>query len=81
MKKKILTLTLAFIMLIVPFVSANQIKTVNANEKIVNSTCKAYVLMDRDSGKVLNESNSDVRMPVASIVKLMTILLTLEKKY
>lgn len=79
MKKKILTLTLAFILLIVPFVSFNQIETVNASEKIVDSTCKAYVLMDKDSGKVLNENNSNARMPVASIVKLMTILLTLEK--
>jgi len=52
MKKKILTLTLAILLLIMPFTCSNQIITVNASEKIVDSTCKAYVLMDKHSGKV-----------------------------
>lgn len=79
MKKKIITLTLALLMLFVPFISSRTINQVNASEKIVDSSCKAYVLMDKNSGKVLNENNGNARMPVASIVKLMTILLTLEK--
>lgn len=79
MKNKILILTLALILLIVPFAISKNINSVNASEQIIDSTCKAYVLMDKDSGKVLNENNSNSRMPVASIIKLMTILLTLEK--
>ncbi len=39
---------------------------------------KACILMDYHTGKVLYENNSDEKYPVASIVKLMTILLTLE---
>lgn len=55
------------------------IQDVNAQEKIIENNCKAYILLDKDSGKVLNEFNSKDKMPVASIVKLMTILLTLEE--
>ena len=39
---------------------------------------KACILLDYHTGKVLYEKNSDEKYPVASIVKLMTILITLE---
>ncbi len=39
---------------------------------------RAGVLIDMDSNQVLYDNNSTERMPVASIVKLMTIMLTLE---
>lgn len=39
---------------------------------------KASILIDMDSKQVLHEHNSTTRMPVASIVKLMTIMLTFE---
>lgn len=42
-------------------------------------TTKASILLDMDSGKVLYENNSNAEMPVASIVKLMTIMLTFEQ--
>src|SRR5690348_649745 len=34
---------------------------------------KAYILIDIDSGKVLAENNADVRMPPASLTKLMSL--------
>ena len=40
---------------------------------------KASILIERKSGKVLSENNSHEKLPIASVTKLMTILLTLEK--
>ncbi len=40
--------------------------------------CRAALLMDQTTGTVLYEKNADTRMPVASITKLMTLLLTFE---
>ncbi len=37
------------------------------------------VLIERSSGKVLDEHNSHDRLPIASVTKLMTILITLEE--
>lgn len=34
---------------------------------------KSYILIDADSGKVLAEKNADVRLPPASLTKLMTM--------
>ena len=39
---------------------------------------KASILIDMDSNKVLYEHDATAQMPVASIVKLMTIMLTFE---
>ena len=49
-----------------------------ASEKVITNNCRAYILLDKDSGQVLNAYNEQEQMPVASIIKLMTILLTLE---
>ncbi len=43
-----------------------------------NIQAKACILVDYNTGKVLYEQNANDKYPVASIVKLMTILLTLE---
>ena len=40
--------------------------------------CRAAILIDQDSGTVLYEKNADQRMPIASITKVMTLLLTFE---
>ena len=41
--------------------------------------CKSAVLIDKNSNKVLYEYNANERVPIASVTKLMTILLTLEQ--
>lgn len=76
--KKIIFLSLALILTIFNFTSL-RIENVQASEinDVVN--CKSYILIDKDSGKILNENNSKERLPVASVTKLMTILLTLEQ--
>lgn len=40
--------------------------------------CRAAILMDQGTGTVLYEKDGDARMPMASITKLMTLLLTFE---
>lgn len=41
-------------------------------------TCKAALLIDADTGKVLYERSADDKLPVASVTKIMTLLLTFE---
>ena len=40
--------------------------------------CRAAILIDQTSGTVLYEMNADQTMPIASITKVMTLLLTFE---
>ena len=40
--------------------------------------CAAAILIDEDSGTVLYEKNADQQRPIASITKVMTLLLTFE---
>lgn len=40
---------------------------------------KASILIERKSGKILLDENCHEKLPIASVTKLMTILLTLEK--
>lgn len=41
-------------------------------------TCPSAILMEPETGRVIFEKQADVRRPVASVTKVMTILLTLE---
>lgn len=50
-----------------------------ASENPISKNCRSYCLIDKDSGNLLVGSNETEQMPVASIVKLMTILITLEE--
>ena len=45
----------------------------------VNCECAAALLCEQDSGQVIFCMNPDVERPVASVTKVMTILLTLEQ--
>lgn len=45
----------------------------------IDLTCKSACLIDFASGQVLYEKNATEHLPVASMVKMMTILLTLEE--
>lgn len=44
----------------------------------INLNCGAALLLEPQSGQILFEMNADVPRPVASVTKVMTILLTLE---
>ena len=45
----------------------------------VGTSASSAILLDAGSGRVLYEQNADERRPVASITKLMTALLTVER--
>ena len=45
----------------------------------IDLTSKSACLVDYESGEVLFEKDSEVHLPIASMVKMMTILLTLEE--
>ena len=49
-----------------------------ASTDTLDVPCAAAVLIDEDSGTVLYEKNADQQRPIASITKLMTLLLTFE---
>ncbi len=40
--------------------------------------CRAAILVEQSTGRVLYEKNADQQMPIASITKVMTLLLTFE---
>lgn len=46
---------------------------------IETGSIKSSILIESSSGKILSEMNSKEKMPIASVTKLMTILLVLEK--
>ena len=45
----------------------------------ITLTAPSYLLMDADTGAVIFEKNADEQRPVASVTKLMTLLILFEK--
>lgn len=58
-------------------VSAPAMETAVASDSLALN-CRAAVLIEPESGRVLYEKSPDEKMPIASITKLMTLLLTFE---
>ncbi|NCB48638.1 MAG: D-alanyl-D-alanine carboxypeptidase [Clostridia bacterium] len=79
--KKIISLMLFFCFILM-FITS-EISTANycfaLTEEFNNFTAKSYILMDYNSGEILYEKNILEKLPVASIIKLMTIELTCEE--
>lgn len=57
----------------------NKVNALTAEDLFSSFTSDSYVLMDSKSNTILYGKNAEQKMPVASICKLMTTLLTLEK--
>lgn len=75
--KKLFIVALALISV---FFALNiSVNTVYALEDSDGYTAKSLYLIDYNTGTVLYEKNSETKLPVASIVKLMTIELTCEE--
>lgn len=83
MKNKILklsTLIAILTFLIIAICPIVQSKILHANATLnTNQNCKSSVLIEKNTGKILLENSSNDRHPIASVTKLMTILLTLEQ--
>ena len=68
--KKILIVFLAFSFLI---------PIVNAEGDSLNLSSESAILMDAESGKILYEKNIDEKLPMASMTKIMSMLLIMEQ--
>lgn len=80
MKKSFISFVILFSLLCVYFAKFSSSIFVSANTTKENDyTAKSLFLMDYNTNQVLFENNSNDRIPVASIVKLMTIYLTCER--
>lgn len=67
------------IMCIACALSSFRIDFASAESADLSVDAKSAILIDYDSGEILFEQNPDEKVQVASIVKLMTILLTFEE--
>lgn len=76
MCKRAFALWMAFVLCLVPFAAWAQ--PLEQEIPLDLGETAAVLLMEADSGTVIFEKNADEKRPVASITKLMTILLVLE---
>ena len=74
----IICVLILFVLTISCVLNSKSIVVADENN-IVSNGVKSAVLIESESGDILFEKNLDARLPVASMVKLMTILLTCEE--
>ena len=83
MKFKILLKTTPITVLLIVFLFScllgSNVQNVEAAGFENTTTHRSHVLIETHSGKILTEQNAHERHPIASVTKLMTILLTLEE--
>lgn len=48
------------------------------NNALDGVAAKSYILMEQSTGKILAENNADEQLPIASVTKVMTMLLIME---
>ena len=77
---KCILVIFCLLFLVLSVVSLTQVeKSVVFADDLLSVDVKEYCLMDANTGTILIENNSNERREVASMVKLMTSLLTMEK--
>ncbi len=78
--KKILTFSLVLILIFGIFLIPSNVMSAYASSNFESDVGhRSSVLIEKNSGKILYDNNSSEKLPIASVTKLMTILLTLEK--
>lgn len=73
MKKKIQQILILFIIL-----ACTTPTLVYANDKNIDKYSKSSILIDQDTNRVLYEKNPDMKLPLASLSKMMTFLIAIE---
>lgn len=68
----------AFAMETKPVYNANVVESIMASTSISELKAKSAVLMDAASGQILYENNSNEKLPIASVTKVMSMLLIME---
>ena len=76
--KKLLCYILAFSLLLTPFFTFQVFAEENAEQLNLNLPCKSAFLIEQTTGEVLYAQNPDEKLPIASVTKIMTLLLTME---
>lgn len=77
--KKLFTLVVCLVMLLCALFTTNRSIGVNASAIVSDLNSDTYILLDKASGEIIVENNAHEKKPVASICKLMTSLITLER--
>ena len=77
--KRIICFLLVIISICTCLVASKNKFNLKAETNNLDLDCTSYVLVDYNTGKVLLENKKDEKLQVASMVKLMTALLTMEK--
>ncbi len=73
MKRKIISLAFLFLFVVCSMMGKSVVMAQPVASDGSNLNVKAYYLMDYATGETLLENNAEQKLPVASIVKLMTI--------
>ena len=68
---------ICFFVLCVVFVVTNTVRAENKTVEEVDA--KSYILMEHSTGRVLAEDKADEKLPIASVTKIMTMLLIMEE--
>ncbi len=71
--RKFLVILVMVSMLIIPFTSFAQTEDIG-----INVTAKSAILIDASSKRVMFEKEADKKLPIASVTKVMTLLLVFE---
>ena len=61
--------------IIIILISCCFLPTVHAEGDSLNLSSESAILMDAESGKILYEKNIDEQLPMASMTKIMSMLL------
>ena len=77
MKKSIVFRTVAIIIAVLTVIIIPKNTVVNAKESVKGDE-RAYLLMDFDSGSVIQSNNETKRLPIASMVKITTLSLVFD---
>ncbi|MCL2631393.1 MAG: D-alanyl-D-alanine carboxypeptidase [Firmicutes bacterium] len=77
-KKSVLIILLATLLLGACLAGFSSLSVANANEQKGIEKAKSAYLIDYNTGTVLYERNPDQKLPIASMVKIMTLVLAFE---
>lgn len=76
---RIFAIILAAFLAIPSHASAESVAVAAENPEVqLNLPCKSAILIEQTTGEILYQQNPDEKLPIASVTKVMTLLLTME---
>ena len=77
-KKRVLAMGMTAAMILASALPAFAQQEQRFEQPAFDVPCKAAMLISQDTGEILYQKNADQQLPIASITKVMTLILTLE---